>query len=132
VPQWHASKLFRGEWIVMSDFLDCLQHKYAYVAMGEFKPGCFPKARQLFETAVSTYGEGFKGAYLLQEPDSDRGIAVILWENPGDMDSHQHPAYKEALNSIAHLFAAPPTTGFYEVCSELGLAGLPLVAGGVS
>jgi hypothetical protein len=81
VPQWHASKLFRGEWIVMSDFLDCLQHKYAYVAMGEFKPGCFPKARQLFETAVSTYGEGFKGAYLLQEPDSDRGIAVILWEN---------------------------------------------------
>jgi hypothetical protein len=116
----------------MSDFLDCLHHKYAYVASAEFKPGCFSKARQLFETAVSTYGEGFKGAYLLQEPESDRGIAVILWESPGDMDSHHHPVYAEALESISHLFATPPQTGFYEVCSELGLPGIPLVPGGVA
>ena len=105
----------------MSDFLDCLQHKYAYVAIGEFKPGCFPEARQLYEKAVSTYGQGFKGAYLLQEPGSDRGIAVILWENPGDMEANVTPVYTEALERISHLFAAPPTTGFYEVCSELGL-----------
>ncbi|WP_008311287.1 hypothetical protein [Leptolyngbya sp. PCC 6406] len=108
----------------MSDFLDRLQHKYAYVAIGEFKPGCFSEARQLYEKAVSTYSEGFKGAYLLQEPGSDRGIAIILWENPGDMDSHVTPAYAEALERISHLFAEPPTTGFYEVCSELGLPGI--------
>ncbi|MEM1311087.1 MAG: antibiotic biosynthesis monooxygenase, partial [Cyanobacteria bacterium P01_H01_bin.153] len=35
----------------MTDFLDCLQHKYAYVAFGEFKPGCFSEARQLYEKA---------------------------------------------------------------------------------
>lgn len=103
----------------MSDFLDCLKHKYAYVALGEFKPGCFPEARQLYEKAVSTYKEGFGGAYLLQEPDSDRGIAVIFWDDPGDMDSHRSDIYTEALQQISHLFVAPPKTGFYEVCSEL-------------
>lgn len=106
----------------MSDFLDCLKHKYAYVAIAEFKPGCFPEARQLFEKAVSTYQEGFEGAYLLQEPDSDRGIAVIFWDEPGDMEAHRSAAYSAALERIEHLFASPPKTGFYEVCSEL-LAG---------
>jgi heme-degrading monooxygenase HmoA len=105
----------------MSDFLDRLHHKYAYVATGEFKPGCFAEARQLYEKAVSTYGEGFKGAYLLQEPGSDRGIAVILWESPDVMESHHNTIYDQALKRIAHLFVEPPTTSFYEVCSEIGL-----------
>lgn len=112
----------------MSDFLDCLKHKYAYVAVGEFKPGCFSEARQLYEQAVSTYQDGFQGAYLLQEPGSDRGIAVIFWENPGDMEAHQHPIYAQALQRIAHLFETPPETGFYEVCSELGASPAPSTA----
>jgi quinol monooxygenase YgiN len=115
----------------MSDFLDCLQHKYAYVAIGEFKPGCFSEARQLYEKAVSTYREGFDGAYLLQEPGSDRGIAIILWENPADMDAHKDAVYSEVLKQISHLFAAPPKTGFYEVCSEIMPAlGLAMTAAG--
>ncbi|MGF1461364.1 MAG: antibiotic biosynthesis monooxygenase [Leptolyngbyaceae cyanobacterium] len=109
----------------MTDFLDCLKHKYAYVAIGEFKPGCFAEARQLYEKAVSTYSDGFNGAYLLQEPGSDRGIAIILWENPGNMTEHSNQIYDEALSKISHLFAEPPKTGFYEVCSEI----MPLLAG---
>ncbi|MEM6437455.1 MAG: antibiotic biosynthesis monooxygenase [Cyanobacteria bacterium P01_D01_bin.115] len=109
----------------MTDFLDCLKHKYAYVAIGEFKPGCFSEARQLYEKAVSTYTDGFDGAYLLQEPDSDRGIAIILWDNPGDMEAHHNKIYTEALSKISHLFVEPPTTAFYEVCSEI----MPMLAG---
>ena len=105
----------------MTEFLDFLRHKYAYVSIGEFKPGTFAEARQLYETAVSTYAEGFKGAYLLQEPGTDRGIAVILWENVGDMDAHHSEIYEAALKKISHLFSTPPTTAFYEVCSEIGL-----------
>ncbi|MEM6517947.1 MAG: antibiotic biosynthesis monooxygenase [Cyanobacteria bacterium P01_C01_bin.70] len=112
----------------MTDFLDCLQHKYAYVAFGEFKPGCFSEARQLYEKAVSTYSDGFEGAYLLQEPDSDRGIAIIFWDNPGDMDEHHSKIYDETLSKISHLFVEPPKTGFYEVCSEI----MPLLAGMVA
>ena len=57
----------------MSEFLDFLKHKYAYVAIGEFKPGRFAEAQQLYEKAVSTYTKGFKGAYLLQKPGTDQG-----------------------------------------------------------
>ncbi|MGG6241138.1 antibiotic biosynthesis monooxygenase [Nodosilinea sp. AN01ver1] len=105
----------------MSDFDDFLRHKYAYVAIGEFKPGCFSEARQLYEKAVSTYTEGFKGAYLLQEPGSDRGIAIILWDSIENMDGHQDAVYQQTLGKIAHLFETPPVTAFYEVCSEIGL-----------
>ena len=109
----------------MSEFSDFLKHKVAYVAIGEFKPGTFAEARQLYERAVSTYSQGFKGAYLLQEPNSDRGIAVILWENASDMDTQASgEVYQAALSKISHLFVTPPVTKFYDVCSEIGLAEL--------
>ena len=105
----------------MTDFDDFLRHKYAYVAIGEFKPGCFSEARQLYEKAVSTYTKGFQGAYLLQEPGSDRGIAIILWDSIEDMGDNQSDVYQQTLGKIAHLFETPPVTSFYEVCSEIGL-----------
>jgi len=103
----------------MSEFLDFLKHKFAYVAIGEFKPGKFEEAEQLFEKAVSTYSQGFKGAYLLQEPGTDKGIAVILWENIDDMEDNQNEAYQAILHEMSPLFVQPPTTSFYEVCSEI-------------
>ncbi|MEB3831555.1 antibiotic biosynthesis monooxygenase [Phormidium sp. CCY1219] len=103
----------------MSEFLDFLKRKCAYVAIGEFKPGKFDEAKQLFEKAVSTYTTGFKGAYLLQEPNSDKGIAVILWDSIEDMEANQNEAYQAILNEMSHLFATAPTTSFYDVCSEI-------------
>ena len=103
----------------MTEFLDFLKHKFAYVAIGEFKPGKFEEAQQLYEKAVSTYTHGFKGAYLLQEPGTDRGIAIILWESLEDMEENQHEAYQAILSQMSHLFSKAPTTSFYEVCSEI-------------
>jgi hypothetical protein len=114
----------------MSEFSDFLKHKQAYVAIGEFQLGRFAEARQLYEKAVSTYKNGFKGAYLLQEPGTDRGIAIILWENVGDMDEHQDATYKAALQEISSLFVEPPETRFYEVCSEIGFPEQVLMAMG--
>ena len=110
----------------MSEFSDFLRHKQAYVAIGEFKPGCFNQARQLYEQAVSTYTEGFKGAYLLQEPGCDKGIALILWDNISDMGKNQDAAYQRALDEISTLFAKPPEIKTYEVCSEIGLVAQAL------
>lgn len=103
----------------MSDFLDFLTHKFAYVARGEFQPGRFQEAEELFNRAVSTYSHGFKGAYLLQEPGTDKGIAVILWESQEDMEANQSKAYNAILSQMSHLFVEPPTTAFYEVASEI-------------
>ena len=100
-------------------FQDFLKHKYAYVAIGEFKPGCFGEAQRLYEKAVSTYTKGFQGAFLLQKPGTDQGIAVIMWETIEDMEAHQSEAYQAILNEMTPLFAKPPVTDFYELCSEI-------------
>ncbi|MGV2827452.1 antibiotic biosynthesis monooxygenase [Myxosarcina sp. GI1(2024)] len=104
----------------MQEFLDFLKHKYAYVALGKFKSGRFAEAQRLYEKAVSTYTKGFQGAYLLQKPGTDEGIAVIIWEKIDDMQDNQTEAYKAILEEMSHLFITKPDTSFYEVCSEIG------------
>lgn len=103
----------------MSEFLDFLKHKYAYVVMGEFKPGKFAEAQHLYEQAVSTYKQGFKKAYLFQKPDSDEGIAVIIWDNLEDMEANKNQANQAIIDKIGALFAKPPVAVFYQLSSEI-------------
>jgi heme-degrading monooxygenase HmoA len=103
----------------MKEFLDFLKHKTAYVAIGEFKSGRFADAQRLYEKAVSTYSEGFKRAYLLQKPGTDEGIAVIVWDKIDDMEANESEDYQAIIKEMNTLFAKPPTTCFYEVCSEI-------------
>ncbi|MGB2925611.1 MAG: antibiotic biosynthesis monooxygenase [Limnothrix sp.] len=103
----------------MQEFNNCLKHKIAYVAIGEFKPGHFSQAQALYEKAVSSYSEGFKGAFLLQKTGTDKGIAMILWDNIDDMDNNQTKMSQKILAEMTPLFATPPETDFYEVSSEI-------------
>lgn len=100
-------------------FLDFLKREVAYVAIGEFKPGKFATVQQLFEKAISTYGKGYKGSYLLQKPGTDEGIAIIFWENIGDMEANANETHQAVLAEINTLFVKPPVTTFYEVASDL-------------
>jgi hypothetical protein len=106
---------------MVQEFNNCLKRKIAYVAIGEFKPGRFSQAQTLYEKAVSKYSEGFKGAFLLQKigTESDKGIAMILWDNIEDMDNNQTEEGKKIMADMNQLFASPPETDFYEVCSEI-------------
>jgi heme-degrading monooxygenase HmoA len=103
----------------MEDFQDFLTRDCAYVAIGEFKPGKFSEARNLYEQAVSTYADGFKGAYLLQEPGTDRGISIILWKSVEDMEAHQTTVHQAILQKMAPLFAGAPDTNVYELICEI-------------
>ncbi len=102
-----------------TEFNDRLQHKVAYVAIGEFKAGRFTEAQRLYEKAVSTYKHGFKGAYLLQKTGTDEGIAVIMWDKIDDVEANESEAYQAIMKEMNSLFAHPPTTSYYEVCSEI-------------
>ncbi len=102
-----------------NDFQDFLTRSCAYVAIGEFKPGKFAEARHLYEEAVATYSEGFKGAYLLQEPGTDRGISVIFWKSIEDMEANQTAAHQAILNKMNPLFMGHPETQYYEVVCEI-------------
>ncbi|MCM1984388.1 antibiotic biosynthesis monooxygenase family protein [Lyngbya confervoides] len=103
----------------MSDFQDFLKHRYASVAVGAFKPGTFAQARQLYEAAVMTYQDGFEGAYLFQEPGSDRGVSVIFWDNLEDMESSQTAEHEAILEKMAPLFDGKPETRIYELVCEI-------------
>lgn len=103
----------------MSEFLDFLRHQFAYVAVGEFKPGKFKAAEELFEKAVATYVTGFKGAYLLQLPNTDKGIAIVFWESVDEMAANHSEAYQEILNKMTPLFVKIPDCDVYEIVSEI-------------
>lgn len=112
----------------MSDFHDFLKRQYAYVAIGEFKPGKFEEAKNLYEQAVATYTkQGFDGAYLLQEPGTDKGIAIIFWESAADMEANKSAAHEALLEKMGHLFVKPPVTNFSEVVSEIEPKALSMV-----
>ncbi|HEY9630732.1 MAG TPA: antibiotic biosynthesis monooxygenase [Coleofasciculaceae cyanobacterium] len=103
----------------MSEFQDFLRRKFAYVAIGEFKSGKFDEAKQLYEEAISSYQQGFKGTYLLQEPGTDRGISIIFWESAADMESNRTEAHEDILKKMMPLFAKAPETAFYEVVCDI-------------
>lgn len=103
----------------MSEFQDFLRRTFAYVAIGEFKSGKFEEAQRIYEEAVSTYGEGFKGTYLLQEPGTDRGISVIFWESAADMEASHTEAHEKLMKQMVPLFAHAPKVGFYEVVCDI-------------
>ncbi|WP_353259350.1 antibiotic biosynthesis monooxygenase [Prochlorothrix hollandica] len=102
----------------MSDFQDFLKRQCAHVAIGEFKPGKFSEAQRLYEEAVKSYGHGFKGAHLLQEPGTNRALSIIFWESIGDMDENQNEIHAAILKKMAPLFIQLPTNTLYEVVYE--------------
>ena len=104
----------------MEDFQDFLTHKIAHVTVGEFQLGKFDEARKIYQEAVATYGEGFKGAYLLQEPGTERGLAILLWDSEDSMKTNEGTeAHKLVLRKMMPLFAQTPETAYYEVVSEI-------------
>lgn len=101
------------------DFQDFLKRQSVHVVIGEFKLGKFEEAKRLYEEAVLTYKTGFKGAYLLQEPGTDKGISIIFWESVEDMESNQSDAYQTILKKMSPLFVKTPATSVYEVICEI-------------
>lgn len=103
----------------MSDFHDCLSRRIAQVTIGEFKPGHFEQAQQLYHEAVSTYATGFDGAYLLRDGSSDRGMSIILWRSEAAMQANQTALHNAILQKMAPLFAEQPHNQHYDVVSEI-------------
>lgn len=103
----------------MSDFQDFLAHRFAHVTLGEFQAGKFEEAKQLYNEAVSTFSQGFKGAYLLQEQGTNKGISVIFWDDEESMKANITDEYKAVLSRMMPLFASLPDPISYEVVSEI-------------
>lgn len=112
----------------MGDFQDFLTRECVHVAVGEFKPGKFDEAQKLYERAISTYAGGFKGAYLLRDPHSDRGISVIFWNSIEEMEANQGETHNKILNQMAPLFSQRPDVHLYEVAYQMNTEPSPVVS----
>jgi heme-degrading monooxygenase HmoA len=59
---------------------------------------------------------GFKGALLLVDPDTGKGLSVTMWEDEATMERGEDSGYyKEQLAKFGALFTEPPRAEHYEV-----------------
>lgn len=60
--------------------------------------------------------KGFRGAYLMGDPRTGRGVAITLWETEADMVAGEDSGfYREQVDKFKALFTLPPVREGYEV-----------------
>ena len=96
---------------------------YARVVTAQFKPGTFDEAVDLFRDSAMPeikQQQGFKGALLLSDPNTGKGITITLWETEADAQaSGVGSAHLQAqFAKVASLVAAAPVTETYEVALQ--------------
>ncbi len=60
--------------------------------------------------------KGFRGAYLLTDRKTGKGVSITLWDSEDDaIANEQSGYYQEQLSKFKDCFAAPPVREGYEV-----------------
>ena len=93
---------------------------YARVTLAKLQPGKVDELLQfLGENVVpaAQAQQGFKGLLLLTDDNTNKGIAIALWETEADMAASEASDgyYTVQLARGTHFFAAPPVREAYQV-----------------
>ena len=92
---------------------------YARVITSQLQPGKTEDAITLWRDSVAPglkQTKGFKGAYLVGDRNTGKGVTITLWETEADaMAVDASGQYQQTIAMFAALFAAPPTREQYEV-----------------
>jgi heme-degrading monooxygenase HmoA len=92
---------------------------YATVTRVQLKPDVQGEGERLWrETTLPAFKRqrGFKGAAVLWQPDTNQGMAVILWESEADRDAaFSSPEMQELRSRQEHLFAGEMQREHYNV-----------------
>jgi heme-degrading monooxygenase HmoA len=62
--------------------------------------------------------KGFKGAYLVGDRGTDKGLTITLWETKEDADAN-NASLSQTLALFDGLFAAQPSLETYEVLVQV-------------
>ena len=77
------------------------------------------KAIKIYEESVipaAKSQKGFRGAYLLTDRKTGKGIGMTLWESEQDATANEQSGYyQEQLNKYKDIMTAPPVREGYEV-----------------
>ncbi len=97
---------------------------YARVTLAQLQPGKVDELLQFLRDNVvpaAQAEQGFKGLLLLTDENTNKGIAVALWETEADMVASESGEgyYTVQLARGAHFFAAPPVREAYQVTLQV-------------
>ncbi len=74
---------------------------------------------KLFEESVipaAKSQKGYRGAYLLTDRKTGKGVALTLWDSEQDaIANEQSGYYQEQVDKFKDVFTAPPVREGYEV-----------------
>jgi len=60
--------------------------------------------------------KGYRGAYLLTNPKTGKGVSITLWDSEEDaIANEQSGYYQEQVSKFKGFFTAPPIREGYEV-----------------
>ncbi len=92
---------------------------YARVTIVQMLPGKTDEAIGLYRDSVvpaAKQQKGSKGAYLLTDRKTGKGLSIALWETEADLTAGETSGYyQQQLAKFKDLFGAPPVREVYEV-----------------
>ncbi len=96
---------------------------HARVVTVQVQPGKIEETIRIYRDSVAPAAKqqkGFKGAFLLTDPNTGKGISVTLWETEADLKAGEASGYyQEQIAKFGAVFAAPPAREAYEVSLQV-------------
>lgn len=95
----------------------------ARVVNVQVQPGKTAEAVNIYRDSMVPAGKkqkGFKGAFLLTDPNTGKGLSITLWETEADMKAGETSGYyQEQIAKFAAVFGAPPAREHYDVSVQV-------------
>jgi len=92
---------------------------FARLTMAQMKSDKIDETRKIYEESVipaAKSQKGYRGAYLLTDRKTGKGISMTLWDSEEDaIANEQSGYYQEQVNKLKEFFTAPPVREGYEI-----------------
>ena len=96
---------------------------HARVTTVMVQPGKVEEATRIFRDIIMAQVKqlkGFKGAMLLTDPDTGKGISVTVWDSKEDMIAVEASGkWAQMVGEFAAVLSGPPTREHYEVSVQV-------------
>ena len=95
----------------------------ARVVTFQLHPGKTEEAVRIYRDSIipaAKQQSGFKGARLLTDSHTGKGISISLWETEADLKAGETSGYYQAqIAKVAHVLATPVLREAYEVVLQV-------------
>ncbi len=96
---------------------------HARLVTVQIQPGKIDEAISIYRDSVMPavkQQKGFKGAFLLTDRNTGKGVSATLWETEADLKAGEASGfYQEQIAKFGGVFAAPPAREHYEVSVQV-------------